>query len=86
MTYVITQSCCNDAACVDVCPVGCIHPSPNSPEYASAEQLYIDPEACIDCDACLDVCPVEAIYPDVELPEPMVPYLEINAGYFTSMA
>ena len=29
MAYVITQPCCNDACCVDVCPVNCIHPTPD---------------------------------------------------------
>ncbi|WP_342666208.1 ferredoxin family protein [Pseudonocardia spinosispora] len=84
MTYVITQSCCNDAVCADVCPADCIHPLPSSPDYATAEQLYIDPSSCIDCDACFEACPVEAIHPDFDLPEPMVPYLAINADYFTS--
>ncbi|NMO91596.1 FAD-dependent oxidoreductase [Actinomycetospora sp. TBRC 11914] len=63
MTYVITQPCCNDAACVDVCPVDCIHPRPDEPGYATAEALHIDPTGCIDCGACVDVCPVEAIVP-----------------------
>ena len=47
MTYVITQNCCNDASCVPVCPVGCIHPTPDEPDYRSAEMLYIDPASCI---------------------------------------
>ena len=61
MTYVITQNCCNDAACVPVCPVNCIHPTPDEPDYATAEMLYIDPDGCIDCGACMDACPVNAI-------------------------
>ncbi len=83
MTYVITQSCCNDGICVEVCPVDCIHPVPSSPEFTTTEQLYIDPTTCIDCNACFEACPVEAIYADLHLPERMHPYLEINAGYFT---
>lgn len=51
MTYVITQNCCNDATCVTVCPVNCIHPTPDEPGYATAEMLYIDPASCIDCNA-----------------------------------
>lgn len=84
MAYVITQSCCNDAECVELCPADSIHPTPWSPEYATAEQLYIDPSTCIDCDACLAVCPVDAIHPEAELPESMRPYLRINADYFAS--
>lgn len=82
MTYVITQSCCNDASCVDVCPVDCIHPTPAEPGYGSAEMLYINPDDCIDCGACVDACPVEAIYPDYDLPEHLGDYLTVNADYF----
>lgn len=82
MTYVITQPCCNDAACVDVCPVNCIHPRPDDPDFGTTEMLYIDPETCIDCGACVDVCPVSAIFPDSELAPEQEPYLQINADYF----
>ncbi len=61
MAHVITRPCCNDGSCVSVCPVNCIHPTPDEPEFLTAEQLYIDPETCIDCGACIDECPVEAI-------------------------
>ena len=82
MTHVITQNCCNDAGCVVVCPVNCIHPTPDEPDFGMAEMLYIDPAVCIDCGACLDACPVSAIYPDYELPEPFAPYEALNASYF----
>lgn len=86
MTYVITQNCCNDASCVPVCPVNCIHPTPDEPDYGTAEMLYIDPDVCIDCGACLDVCPVKAIEPDFDLPPGALPYLELNAQYFRDPA
>lgn len=86
MPHVITQNCCNDAACVPVCPVNCIHPTPDEPGYATAEMLYIDPQTCIDCGACVDVCPVKAIYPDYELPQNLLRYEEVNAHYFTDPA
>lgn len=82
MTYVITQSCCNDAVCAQVCPVGAIHPTPEEREYDATEMLYIDPASCINCDACVDACPVEAIYSEENLPPDMTRYLEINAEYF----
>ena len=44
MTFIITQSCCNDASCVAVCPVDCIHPAPDDPDFATAEMLYINPD------------------------------------------
>jgi len=82
MTYVITQNCCNDASCVPVCPVGCIHPTPDEPDYKSAEMLYIDPKSCIDCGACVDACPVGAVKAADELTPNLRQYAEINAAYF----
>jgi NAD-dependent dihydropyrimidine dehydrogenase PreA subunit len=49
-----------------VCPVDCIHPRKDEPEFAQATMLYIHPEECIDCGACVPVCPVAAIYESVE--------------------
>lgn len=86
MAYAITRSCCNDATCVSVCPVNCIHPAPDEPGYATAEMLYIDPQTCIDCGACVDVCPVEAIHPDFELEESDERYLEVNQRYYEDPA
>ena len=59
MAYVIAEPCIGtkDNSCVEVCPVDCIHPTPDEPGYAEAEMLYIDPEECIDCDACVEACP-----------------------------
>lgn len=82
MTYVITQSCCNDASCVEVCPVDCIHPGPDEPGFGAAEMLYIHPDECIDCGACEDACPVNAIFPDDEVPDVFAPYTDINAAFF----
>ncbi|GAA4558637.1 FAD-dependent oxidoreductase [Pseudonocardia xishanensis] len=82
MTHVIIQSCCNDAACVPVCPVDCIHPAPGEPGYATAEMLYIDPESCVDCGACVEVCPVDAIQMDTELTGPSKTYIDLNALHF----
>lgn len=86
MTFVITQSCCNDALCTAVCPVGCIHPAPEDPDFGHAEMLYIDPNRCIDCAACADVCPVDAIHADDELPSGQAAYVAINAEYFRDSA
>ncbi|MEN0135982.1 MAG: FAD-dependent oxidoreductase [Rhodococcus sp. (in: high G+C Gram-positive bacteria)] len=82
MAYVVTQNCCNDATCVAVCPVDCIHPTPAEREYARTEMLYIDPATCIDCGACSDVCPVDAIVPgDAAVPD-VDRYRDLNAEYF----
>ena len=82
MTYVVTQSCCNDASCVSVCPVDCIHPRPDEPTFMSAEMLFVDPATCIDCGACADECPVDAIRPDIELSEYEQRFEAVNAAYY----
>ncbi|MBV7706930.1 FAD-dependent oxidoreductase [Nocardia nova] len=82
MAFVVTQRCCNDASCLSECPVDCIRPRPEDPDFATAEMLYIDPQTCIDCGACADACPVDAIFSEDELPEGLQRYTDINAGYF----
>ena len=82
MSYVITQKCLGEryAACVDVCPVDCIHPRKDEPEFATTEMLFIHPEECIDCGACVPACPVAAIYdsPDTT-PKSQASLIEANA-------
>jgi NAD-dependent dihydropyrimidine dehydrogenase PreA subunit len=53
MAYVIAEPCIGqkDASCVEVCPVDCIHPTPDEEGFDTVKQLFIDPEECIDCDA-----------------------------------
>jgi ferredoxin--NADP+ reductase len=79
MTYVIVGTCINDAACVTVCPVDAIHPTPDDPAFAGADMLFIDPRACLDCNACAEACPVRAILPADRLPQALARYREINA-------
>lgn len=82
MTYAITQTCCNDATCVAVCPVNCIHPAPGEADFGTTEMLYIDPTSCIDCGACADACPVDAIFPADRLTGRLREYEAINAEYY----
>ena len=94
MTFIIVEPCVStcDTACVDVCPVDCIH-GPFDKKGAGAEvhedgfnpeglQLYIDPEECIDCAACEPECPVEAIFADDEVPEEWDKYIKMNYEFF----
>jgi uncharacterized protein GlcG (DUF336 family)/NAD-dependent dihydropyrimidine dehydrogenase PreA subunit len=74
--YVITDLCVKDGACVEVCPVMCIHSSPE------AAQFYIDPDICIECEQCVVVCPVDAVFLDVELPPQYQAAEEENADFF----
>ncbi|HLS75414.1 MAG TPA: FAD-dependent oxidoreductase [Nocardia sp.] len=82
MPYVVTQSCCSDASCVYACPVNCIHPTPDEPDFATAEMLYVDPAACVDCGACATACPVDAITSSKKLTEAQLPFVEINAAFY----
>ena len=68
MPFVITDPCIGtkDTACVDVCPVDCIHPRKDEPEFAAAPMLFIHPDECIDCGACVPACPVAAIYDSID--------------------
>jgi len=85
MAYVITQPCIGvkDGACVEVCPVDCIHPHPDSPDFGRSDQLFIDPVQCIDCNACAAVCPVNAIFLDADVPAEWTAYIAKNAAHFT---
>ena len=84
MTHIIAEPCIGtkDTACVDVCPVDCIHPMGDDDKHEGAEMLYIDPDTCIDCGLCVDECPVQAIFPEEDLPEEWHKYIQINADYF----
>ncbi|MFQ6615386.1 MAG: ferredoxin family protein [Fidelibacterota bacterium] len=91
MTYIIAEPCVGvcDTACVDVCPVDCIHPTKEEwPEAGYDENnldgkmLYIDPEECIDCGACEPECPVEAIFEESEVPEEWESYIDKNYAYY----
>ena len=84
MAYVIAEPCVNtkDTACVEVCPVDCIHPKKDAAEFAAETKLYIDPETCIDCALCVDECPVKAIYQQEDVPAEWNNYIQINLDYF----
>ncbi|WP_182346452.1 FAD-dependent oxidoreductase [Tomitella gaofuii] len=82
MPHVITQPCCSDASCVYACPVNCIHPTPDEPDFLTAEMLHIDPQACVDCGACVSACPVDAIVPESKLGDDERMFTQINADFY----
>ncbi|MFD6162224.1 FAD-dependent oxidoreductase [Nocardia sp. NPDC060256] len=82
MPYIVTQSCCSDASCVYACPVNCIHPTPDEPDFRTADMLYVDPQACVDCGACATACPVDAIVSAKKLTDEQKPFIEINADFY----
>jgi NAD-dependent dihydropyrimidine dehydrogenase PreA subunit len=89
VAYIIAEPCIGtkDTACVDACPVDCIHPKKDTqyedgrPAFEQVDQLFIDPVECIDCGACVPVCPVLAIFALDDLPEKWHSYIEKNSGY-----
>ncbi len=84
MAYVIAEPCVGtkDTACVNVCPVDCIHPRKDEDGFEDSTQLFIDPDTCIDCGACVPECPVSAIFPLDDVPEEWRQYIEINAAHY----
>jgi ferredoxin len=84
MAYVIAEPCIGvkDTACVDACPVDCIHPRKDEADFNSETQLYIDPQECIDCGACVPVCPVSAIFALDDLPAKWARYAQVNADHY----
>ena len=84
MSYYITDPCIGtkDTACVDVCPVDCIHPRKDEAAFLAATILFIDPDECIDCGACVPACPVVAIYAEDDVPESQRAFVQINEVWY----
>ena len=95
MAYIICEPCVGvcDTACVEVCPVDCIHYTQDDAgadiqkmkdagESIDGKMLYIDPEECIDCGACEPECPVEAIFEESAVPEEWQSYIKMNYDHF----
>ena len=84
MAYIICQPCITvkDTACVNVCPVDCIHPTKSEGGFEKSEQLYIDPETCIDCGACAPECPVSAIFAESDVKDEWKSFIEKNRGWY----
>jgi NAD-dependent dihydropyrimidine dehydrogenase PreA subunit len=84
VAYVIAEPCVGvkDTACVDACPVDCIHPRREDPAFDTEPMLYIDSLECIDCGACVPVCPVSAIFAESDLPNSWVKYAALNRVHY----
>ncbi len=88
MAYVVAEPCINtkDTACVNVCPVDCIHPKKDEALFSDVQQLYIDPDTCIDCGACVPECPVSAIFPEPDLKDEWKSFAEKNRDWYSLSA
>ncbi|RYJ01837.1 MAG: 4Fe-4S dicluster domain-containing protein, partial [Actinomycetales bacterium] len=86
MPHVVTQSCCADASCVHACPVNCIHPTPDEPDFGKTDMVYVDPLSCVDCGACVTACPVGAISAHTRLGEAELPFIDLNAAFHSAPA
>ena len=84
MPHVIAEPCIGvkDAACVAVCPMDGIHPTPEEAAFAQEQMLYINPFMCIDCGVCIDECSANAIFPVDDVPEKWRSFIERNAAYY----
>lgn len=84
MPYIIAAPCIDvkDTACVDACPVDCIHPKKDESDFASKNMLFINPIECIDCGACVPACPVSAIFAEGDLPQKWQHFADINAEHY----
>lgn len=84
MSHYITEPCIGtkDTACTDVCPVDCIHPRNDEPEFDREKMLYIDRRTCIDCGLCVDECPVRAIYREEDVPAEWARYVPLNIAFY----
>ena len=84
VAYIICEPCIGtkDTACVDVCPVDCIHPRKDEAGFEASEMLFIHPDECIDCGACVPACPAEAIFALDETPEKWARFIAVNGEYF----
>ena len=80
MAYVITNPCIDvqDQACVEVCPVDCIHF-----DEGDDRMLYINPDECIDCGACEPACPVTAIFAEDDVPAELEAFKAINVEWYS---
>lgn len=83
MTYVITTPCIDvqDQACVEVCPVDCIHF-----DEGEDRMLYINPDECIDCGACEPACPVTAIFAEDDVPSDRDEFKKLNVDWYEDKA
>ena len=82
--YIIAEPCIGtkDTACVEVCPVDCIHPKKDEDGFGEATMLFIDPNTCIQCGNCEPACPVKAIFTEETIPEKWKHYQQINADHY----
>ncbi|MBS1822407.1 MAG: ferredoxin family protein [Acidobacteria bacterium] len=86
MAFVIAEPCIGtkDTACVDACPVDCIHPKKSEEGFGPSPMLFINPVECIDCGACVPACPVAAIYAEGDVPDQWEKYVQINADHYVT--
>lgn len=65
--------CCGCGACENICPVACIHMTPDDEGFLYPE---IDKDLCINCQKCEAVCP--CIHPAAETPKQQAGYVVRN--------
>ena len=82
MTYVITDLCCKDNVCIELCPEEAISAGTVEVGGTVYDQLFIDPAKCADCALCESECEPGAIFAEDDLPADKKQFAAINAAFF----
>ena len=86
MTYVIAEPCIGtkDNSCVEVCPVDCIHPTPDEPDYDERGDAPHRPGRVHRLRRLRRGMPVDACFAEDQLPSEWEKYVQLNADYFAN--
>jgi NAD-dependent dihydropyrimidine dehydrogenase PreA subunit len=82
MTYVVTDICTKDFACVSECAVDAIKPAAEDEAAKAVSQVYINPDDCVDCGTCVTICAQNAIFAEDEVPADKADAVAKNKAYF----
>ena len=83
MAYVIAEPCIGtkDNSCVEVCPVDCIHPTPDEPDYDSGDALY-RPRGVHRLRCVRRGLPGRRCFAEDQLPEEWASFAQRNTDYY----
>ena len=86
MAYVIAEPCIGtkDNSCVEVCPVDCIHPTPDEPGYDAVEMLTSTPRSASTATPASRPARSTPASPRTSSPTSWGKYVQINADYFAN--
>ena len=83
--YIIAEPCIGtkDTACVDVCPVDCIHPRKDEDGVRDGgDALHRPATSASSAATASPACPVTAIFTEETIPEKWKHFLQVNADWY----